>query len=85
MTDRALKGKIAEANEMQEYILPLIESIFSDVNPIPIKTAMKILKYDIGYLRGPLCDMNQVKTEKLINTLNNYRGVIQQENIISLI
>jgi 4-hydroxy-tetrahydrodipicolinate synthase len=85
MTTRALKGKIAEANEMQEYILPLIESIFSDVNPIPIKTAMKILKYDIGYLRGPLCDMNQVKIEKLINTLNNYQSVIQQENRISLL
>ena len=85
MTDAALKGDIKAANEMQEHIMPLIDAIFSDVNPIPIKTAMKILGYDTGYLRGPLCTMREEKTKKLRETLSSYKDLFQRENITSLI
>ena len=50
MTTSALKKQISKANEMQSNVIELIDALFSDVNPIPIKTAMKILGYDIGYL-----------------------------------
>lgn len=85
MTDAALKGDIKAANEMQEHIMPLIDAIFSDVNPIPIKTAMKILGYDTGYLRGPLCPMSEEKAKKLRETLSSYKDLFQRENITSLI
>ncbi len=85
MTDSALKGEISKANEMQERLIPLIDAIFSDVNPIPIKTAMKILRYDIGYLRGPLCEMNHEKKQKLIDTLNSYQELLISENRIYLL
>ena len=76
---------IKAANEMQERIMPLIDAIFSDVNPIPIKTAMKILRYDVGYLRGPLCPMSKEKTNKLREILSSYKDLLQKENITSLI
>lgn len=85
MTDAALKGNIKAANEMQEHIMPLIDAIFSDVNPIPIKTAIKILGYDTGYLRGPLCPMSEEKAKKLRETLSSYKDLFQRENITSLI
>ena len=85
MTDAALKGDIKAANEMQEHIMPLIDAIFSDVNPIPIKTAMKILGYDTGYLRGPLCPMSEEKAKKLRETLSSYKDLFHRENITSLI
>lgn len=80
MTYMASEGKIAIANEMQESALTLIEAIFSDVNPIPIKTAMKILGYDIGYLRGPLCNMSTDKENKLREVLNSYKELLLAEN-----
>lgn len=85
MTDAALKGNIKAANEMQEHIMPLIDAIFSDINPIPIKTAMKILGYDTGYLRGPLCPMSEEKAKKLRETLSSYKDLFHRENITSLI
>ena len=85
MTDAALKGNIKAANEMQEHIMPLIDAIFSDVNPIPIKTVMKILGYDTGYLRGPLCPMSEEKAKKLRETLSSYKDLFHRENITSLI
>ena len=49
MTNVALSGKIGKANEMQIYSLELIDALFSDVNPIPVKEAMKILVSVMGY------------------------------------
>ena len=85
MTLSAIKGEIAKANEMQEYILPLIEGIFCDVNPIPVKTAMRLLGYDIGYLRGPLCNISQDKNEKIESLLRTYRELILKENRTALL
>lgn len=80
MTNEALNGNIKTANKMQEYLYPLIDALFSDVNPIPIKTAMKFLGYDIGYLRGPLCDMSNDKKQKLSETLKLYQDILTSEN-----
>lgn len=80
MTMSAINGKIGKANEMQSECLELIDAIFSDVNPIPIKTAMRILGYDIGYLRGPLCDMTYQKKKLLEEVLYKHQGLIMREN-----
>ncbi len=77
----AIEGNLKKANEMQGEVIELIESLFSDVNPIPIKTAMKILGYDIGYLRGPLADMSSDATTKLETILMKYKYLLSQENI----
>ena len=76
----AIEGNMKKANKMQGEVVELIESLFSDVNPIPIKTAMKILGYDIGYLRGPLADMSAENRAKLETVLMKYKYLLPQEN-----
>ena len=85
LTIAAVNGEIDKANEMQTEALELIETIFCDVNPIPIKEAMKILGYDTGYLRGPLCQLNPNKHAKLEAALQKYISYITAENRIDLI
>ena len=85
MTKTALNGNITTANQLQAESFEIIDALFSDVNPIPIKTAMKILGYDVGYLRGPLCEMSNEKTAKLKEILNRYQSFIESENRNSLL
>lgn len=50
-------------------MLPLIEALFSEVNPIPVKAAMNLIGYDCGPCRLPLTPMAQENLEKLKNCL----------------
>ena len=84
LTVAALNGDIKSANDKQEYVIDLIDALFSDVNPIPIKTAMKLLGYDSGYLRGPLSDMQSVAAEKLKLVLKKYAHLLNAEDTINL-
>lgn len=77
MTIKALQHKYESANKMQEDVFDLIEALFSDVNPIPIKYAMKHLGLDTGYLRGPLCEMPLKKREKLIEVLKKHEDKLK--------
>lgn len=85
MATAALNGKIDEANRMQSESIEIIDALFSDVNPIPIKTAMKILGYDIGYLRGPLCEMSYEKKNKLETMLYKYQSLLTKEKRANLL
>lgn len=85
LTTAALNNHIIKANAMQTDSIKLIDAIFSDVNPIPIKTAMKILGYDTGYLRGPLCNMIPDKEKKLEEILYMYQTLLTGENRVNLI
>ena len=58
MAAYALTGNFAEAAHIQLKYLDLIEKLFLEVNPIPIKAAMKLLGTDSGQLRLPLCPMS---------------------------
>lgn len=64
--------KTVEASKKQIEYIPLIDALFSDVNPIPIKEAMNILGYNVGTLRLPLCKMSEDKIIKLKNILMKY-------------
>jgi 4-hydroxy-tetrahydrodipicolinate synthase len=81
LTHSALNNETDKANSMQAQCLELIDAIFSEVNPIPIKEAMKILGYDTGYLRGPLSGLSAEKIIKLNTILNKHRDLIEAENI----
>lgn len=50
-------GNIEKSREEFLKYLKLINTLFIEVNPIPIKTAMNLLGYGVGDLRAPLCDM----------------------------
>ena len=51
----ALKGDYETAAAIQRELLPLIDLLFCEVNPIPVKAAMKCIGYDCGSCRLPLC------------------------------
>lgn len=54
MMEAALDGDFDTAADLQLQLLPLIELLFREVNPIPVKAAMKLLGYDCGHCRLPL-------------------------------
>ena len=62
-------GKVEESRKLQLKYLDLINTLFIEVNPVPVKTAMNILGYNVGNLRMPLGDMQEANFEKLNQTL----------------
>lgn len=66
-------GNTKTASEMQIKYTGLINALFSDVNPVPIKTAMNLLGYEVGPCRLPLYKMDKAKTEKLKQMLKELK------------
>ena len=58
-------GDVKGSMELQKKYLPLINALFSEVNPIPAKAAMAKLGYTENVLRPPLCAMEETHAEKL--------------------
>lgn len=69
MADAALDGDFDTAAALQIEMLPLIEALFSEVNPIPVKAAMREIGYDCGGCRLPLTAMKPENLSKLKNCL----------------
>ncbi len=69
MTHAALEEDWARARALHFKLLPLFNDLFLDTNPIPVKTAMRMLKRPAGVFRLPLCDMEPATTETLRKTL----------------
>jgi len=67
-----LNGNIEKAREIQLKMNGLINSLFIEVNPIPIKTAMNLMGMEVGELRLPLTNMNDNNLEILKNEMLNY-------------
>lgn len=72
MAQAALDGDFKTAAAMQCRLLPLIELLFCEVNPIPVKAAMKQIGYDCGGCRLPLTDMTPNNAEKLRALLSQF-------------
>ena len=66
MTDAFFAGKIEEAAAWQCKLLPLINALFSEVNPIPVKAAVSALGFGEDYLRLPLTPMEEGHREVLL-------------------
>ena len=54
MATAALEGDYCDAAKRQQALIPLIDALFKEVNPIPIKAAMKLIGFDCGPCRLPL-------------------------------
>ena len=65
-------GRIESAREKYLGMLDLMHALFIEVNPVPIKTAMNLLGYNVGKLRLPLCEMEEANLEKLKTSLTKY-------------
>ena len=61
-----LEGNTKASLDMQLKYLPLIDSLFCEVNPIPVKAAMAAMGYCENYLRLPLTEMEDKNQQKLL-------------------
>ena len=68
MTQAALAGDFDTAADLQCRMLPLIDALFRETNPIPVKAAMKLLGYDCGTCRLPLGNSGS-DTEQILRAL----------------
>ena len=66
-----LKGDVASARKAQLEYLPLVDALFCEVNPIPVKAAMAKMGFGENYLRLPLTPMEEQNEEKLISDMKN--------------
>ena len=66
------EGKYIEAARKQIGLIPLIDALFSDINPIPVKEALNIIGKDFGPCRLPLSEMGTDKKAELKNILLQY-------------
>ena len=64
-------GEIEKSLKLYLDMLDVMDSMFIEVNPIPVKTAMNLLGFNVGKLRLPLCDMEPANLEKLKASLVN--------------
>ncbi|MBR1453911.1 MAG: 4-hydroxy-tetrahydrodipicolinate synthase [Lachnospiraceae bacterium] len=69
------EGKVEESKNLQIKYLPFIRALFSEVNPIPVKSAMAKLGYCENFLRLPLTPMNKAKEEKMFEIMKGL-GII---------
>ncbi len=60
-----LNGDVEKAAQTQLKYLDLINDLFIEVNPIPVKEAMNIMGMQVGGFRFPLCNMSEANKEKL--------------------
>ncbi len=65
MSHLCLENDFAAASKLQIQYMDLIDALFTEVNPIPIKAAMNLLGQEAGPLRLPLCDISEKNLEVL--------------------
>ena len=65
IVDKFLKGDTKGSLELQLKYLPLVDLLFSEVNPIPVKTACRFMGFAAGPLRNPLCEMEDAHADAL--------------------
>lgn len=65
MVKSALRGDYARAGRLQVQLMPLIDALFCEVNPIPVKEALRMLGLDAGLPRLPLTRLSDANRERL--------------------
>ena len=75
MCKHFFEGRIKEARDMQLELLPLVNALFCEVNPIPVKAAVAAMGYCDNYVRLPLTVMESAHEEKLL-------ALMKEQNLI---
>ena len=65
------ENKLKEANEVQDFLLPLEDACFLEVNPIPIKAAYNMIGFNAGVPRSPLTELEEGNKVKLREAIKN--------------
>jgi len=67
-----LDGDVKESTRLQLEAIELIDALFCEVNPIPVKTAMNFMGMEVGPLRMPLTPMEDKNAQQLKKAMKNY-------------
>lgn len=67
-----LNGNIEKARKLQLEAIELINALFVEVNPMPVKKAMNLMGMNVGPLRLPMCEMEEGNIKVLEKALRNY-------------
>ena len=76
MCQAFLDGDIEKARQMQLKSLPLVDALFSEVNPIPVKKAMNLMGMEVGPLRPPLYEMEEKNAKRLEEEMRKF-GILK--------
>ena len=75
---KLFEGDIEVSRKLQLGMKPLIDALFIEVNPVPVKTAVNLLGFNVGDLRLPLAEMEEEDLEVLKRELVNWGLKIQE-------
>lgn len=67
-----MQGNTKEAADLQFAALDLVDALFCEVNPIPVKHALNLMGWDMGPLRAPLCEMEDANLARLKKAMTEY-------------
>ena len=69
---RYLDGDVKGSMELQLKAIPLIDQLFCEVNPIPVKAGMNLMGFEVGPLRMPLTEMEDANKENLKAAMKDF-------------
>ena len=72
MSHLCLDNDFAAASQLQIKYMDLIDALFCEVNPIPIKAAMNLMGQKVGPLRAPLSEMEPEHVKKLSKAMREF-------------
>ena len=67
-----LEGRQQEALKMQWKAIPMVDALFCEVNPIPVKAAMNLMGWQVGSLRAPLSEMEPENVKRLAKAMQDF-------------
>lgn len=67
-----MNGKVQESAKLQLKALPLINQLFCEVNPIPVKAAVNLMGMEVGPLRMPMTEMEEAHKEELKKAMEEF-------------
>ena len=70
-----MEGKVKESAKLQLELLKLANTLFCEVNPVPVKTAMAMMGFCSEEMRLPLCEMEDANKAKLAAVLKEYKVI----------
>lgn len=73
MVYKYLNGNLKEATKMQLEVIELIDMLFCEVNPIPVKYALNVMGYDYGVPRLPLIELSKLNQDKMVEVLKKVK------------
>jgi len=67
-----LNGNTKASLDLQLKALPLVDALFCEVNPIPVKKALNLMGKNVGPLRAPLTEMEEANAAKLAKAMEEF-------------